>query len=147
MILNTTIRLAEPSDLSKIFEIEKQFGLDAFSKVTFKRQLGNSFFCILEVEGVFAGYYLGLTNSMWASVRLYSIAVDTVFQGRGFVKLLLTDFTEKVRKRGYSYIKLEVAEHNPARHLYEKLGYKQVDTIEDYYADGSAAQVMRLDLY
>lgn len=146
MILNTTIRIAEPSDLEKIFEIEKQFGLDAFSRGTFKRQLGNLFFCVLEVEGVLAGYYIGLTNSMWASVRLYSIAVDPVFQGRGFGKMMLADLKEKANRRGYSYIKLEVAEHNTARHLYESLGYRQVDFVEKYYADGGSAIVMRLDL-
>jgi ribosomal-protein-alanine N-acetyltransferase len=146
VILHTKIRLAEASDLPNIFEIEKQFGLDAFSKNVFKRQVGNSFFCVLEVEGVVAGYYLGLTNSMWASVRLYSIAVDPAFQNRGYGKMLLENFTEKSRKRGYSYIKLEVAEHNPARHLYESLGYRQVDFIEDYYADGGPAIIMRLDL-
>ena len=54
---------------------------------------------------------------------------------------------QRGRARGVATIFLDVSERNvPARHLYERAGYREVGRRRRYYADGADALLMRLDL-
>jgi len=125
--------------------IEAQFGEEAFERRIFRRQLGMPTFCVLEAEGIVVGYYLALTRTNWGKIRLYSIAVDPAMHKRGFGALMMQDLISKSFSRGYVSISLEVAEDNPARHMYENFGFKQIDILENYYANGNPAIKMELE--
>lgn len=67
-------------------------------------------------------------------VRIYSLAVDQGFRGRGLGAALI----ESVSRRTRLAISLEVRLDNaPARALYERLGFTAGETLPGYYADGA----------
>jgi len=81
------------------------------------------------------------------SGRLYSIAVDGAYRGRGLGKLLLTSCLEALKAEGIGTLYLEVYTENlSAVSLYEKLGFKKVRRLVDYYGQGQDGWKMRLDL-
>jgi ribosomal protein S18 acetylase RimI-like enzyme len=55
-----------------------------------------------------------------------SISVDRDYRGQGVGSALLKEVEIKAKGFGYKSISLSVDPNNPARRLYEKLGYKKV---------------------
>lgn len=54
---------------------------------------------------------------------LFSIVVDQKFRGKGVGKALIQNLEKLAKEFGIEVFHLEVYEGNPARHLYEKLGF------------------------
>lgn len=54
---------------------------------------------------------------------LFSIVVDQKFRGRGVGKTLIQNLEKLAKDFGIEVFYLEVYEGNPAKHLYEKLGF------------------------
>lgn len=54
---------------------------------------------------------------------LFSIVVDQKFRGKGVGKELIQNLEKLAKGFGIEIFHLEVYEGNPARHLYEKLGF------------------------
>jgi [ribosomal protein S18]-alanine N-acetyltransferase len=76
-----------------------------------------------------------------------TVAVRADRQGSGLGRRLVEDLLDEARRRGCSQVLLEVREGNdPARHLYELLGFEQVAVRRGYYGAGQDALVMRLRL-
>ena len=66
------------------------------------------------------------------AARILSIAVHPDAQGRGLGKLLMNQGLGYLREQGVSCIRLEVRPDNaPARHIYEKLGFRLVGVVHD----------------
>ena len=71
------------------------------------------------------------------SARLYSLAVDPRFRGRGVGRRLVCSLLDAAASLGVKRIFLEVAEENEAaRRLYERLGFVTVATLPNYYGQG-----------
>lgn len=78
---------------------------------------------------------------------LLRLGVAAQHQRSGLGSALLSAATERARARGCSRMLLEVGRENrAARDMYERLGFEVVATRGRYYADGSDAVVMALDL-
>jgi ribosomal protein S18 acetylase RimI-like enzyme len=79
--------------------------------------------------------------------RLYSLAVDSEFRGRGLGRRLATDALDRLRAEGLRNVILEVEEDNTAAlRLYEKLGFQKTRYLRDYYDQGIHGWKMRCDL-
>lgn len=139
----TMIRTANLGDLESLIAIEKRaFELDRFSRRTFRYLLSkaNAITIIDEVDGKVAGYAMLLFNTGTSLARLYSLAVDPDWQGKGIGRALMQAMEETALARGFVTMRLEVrADSKNARTLYESQGYRQIGTVESYYEDGMQA--------
>jgi len=67
--------------------------------------------------------------------QILSLAVDEKARGCGVGTELLKCGMDYLKEEGIPKVKLEVRTDNyPARHIYEKLGFKRIDTMEDAQA-------------
>ena len=64
---------------------------------------------------------------------LFNIAIVPSHQGNGLGKLLLNELITRLKEKGVQTLWLEVRESNPARFLYEKIGFNEVDIRKNYY--------------
>lgn len=74
-----------------------------------------------------------------------SIAVEPTSRGRGVGEALLRELVRIARVRGVGAVSLSVEPDNPARHLYEKVGFEPVAPGAPD-VDPAASLTMRLDL-
>jgi ribosomal protein S18 acetylase RimI-like enzyme len=68
-----------------------------------------------------------------------AVAVAEACRGRGVGARLMEELAEQVRAAGYEQLSLSVDTENPARHLYDRLGY--VTVFED---EGGARMILDL---
>ena len=99
------------------------------------------------------GKIIGFSVSRIAAdeAEILSIAVSPRHRGRGLSNTLLLTHLGHLASRGVRTVFLEVEENNqPARRLYERLGFAVVGRRENYYRQGGAeatnALMMRRDL-
>lgn len=79
--------------------------------------------------------------------RLYSVAVDPAWRGRGWGRRIIAALARRARGRDCSILSLEVRTGNaPARRLYEELGFHPAGSLPRYYADGADGMRYRLAL-
>lgn len=84
-------------------------------------------------RGVLAAAAIALMRRGGRTARIYSLAVDPGFRGRGLGAALV----ESIARRTGLGLSLEVRKDNaPARALYERLGFTPGETLRDYYAIG-----------
>ncbi len=81
-----------------------------------------------------------------AFVNVDVMAVDTAFRRHGLGKALMDKCEESANQAGARMMTLQVVEYNePAKKLYESLGYNVIERTENYYLDHSAAlQMLKL---
>lgn len=95
---------------------------------------------VLTVRERVAGYSLVAFRKGSTRARLYSIALDPAFQGRGLGRALLGAAERAAEARGATSMRLEVRRGNArALYLYEKAGYCRFAVVPDYYEDGATA--------
>lgn len=79
--------------------------------------------------------------------RLYSIAVEPEFRGKGLGKSLLAECLDVLRRENVSACMLEVDDRNKyAIALYQKAGFKKIRLLPHYYGQGNHGWKMRLNL-
>jgi len=61
------------------------------------------------------------------------IAVDESMRGQGIGERLITQAETELKNRGYSSLTLAVAKGNPAKHLYDRVGFKKVSMTNNLY--------------
>jgi ribosomal protein S18 acetylase RimI-like enzyme len=137
------LRLAMKKDLQALVALENIcFNYDQMSRRSFRWMLtkAHSIIQVIEHKSEIVGYGLVLINKGTSLARLYSIALHPKHQGRGLSKPLLQSLELQSLDEGCAYLRLEVKANNkPAIALYEKLGYLQFNSKEDYYQDGEKA--------
>jgi len=135
----TTVRQALRSDLPELLRLEESsFQTDRLSRRSFGRWIGrsNCVFLVCEENTALCGYVLVLLRRGTRLARLYSLAVDSAFRGRGLAARLVSQAEVEARDAGALYMRLEVASNNQgAIELYRKLGYLQFGLYRDYYED------------
>lgn len=137
---NTIIRPATVDDLEAILDIEQRaFRKDRFGKRQYVYLLtkANSTVLLLKTGKSVIGNAVMIWRRNSKTGRLYNIAVDPGFQGRGMGAILLEACEEECRKRNCSTISLEVRSDNKgAVRFYRNRGYETKQMLRRYYLDG-----------
>ena len=111
----------EECDIDRLYEIEQAAHLVPWSLGILK---------LVEKEQVL-GFVI--CQTVLDEATLFNIAIDPAQQGKGYGSFLLQGLMDKLKEKGIQTLWLEVRESNPARFLYEKLGFNEVDIRKNYY--------------
>ena len=122
----------DDNDFERLYEIERQAHLIPWSFGTLKNNQGERY---LNLKLVKNNQIIGfvICQSVLDEATLFNIAVEPTRQGKGMGELLLRELMTRLTERAVKTLWLEVRESNPARHLYEKLGFNEVDIRKNYY--------------
>ena len=140
-------REAEPRDLEGVAEVEEEcFDEETrYPRWLFEEYLRlGAVFRVAPCNGVLVGYVVARLEG--SECHVDSIAVKPGFRGRGIGTRLLSEALEECKKRGARAAYLEVDVENPAVKLYEKLGFRIVGVVKNYYGIGRNAYVMYREL-
>jgi ribosomal-protein-alanine acetyltransferase len=133
------IRTSVPDDLDALVAIENRaFVIDRFSRRSFRYLLtkANAETLVDERDGKVCGYAMLLFNVGTSLARLYSLAIDPEYQGKGVGHELITAAEQVAIERNCITLRLEIRKDNiPSISFFKKHGYKQFDVLEDYYED------------
>ena len=140
---SSTIRPATVSDLDIIDAIEAaSFALDRFPRRNLRRMLisGRTRFWLALCKDEPAGY-AGVSFRKGSRVaRLYTLAVLPGFKGQGIGEALIEAGIAAAHRADCRCMRLEVRESNqPARKLYERLGFRLLSRLSSSYEDGETA--------
>ena len=143
------IRAATTADLAGLSELEATlFGPLAWSTAAVEAELtgpGRTVTVAEDADGGVAGYVVTVLVGRVADLLRIGVRAD--HQRRGLAGILLTGALEQARAAGAERVMLEVSDLNaPALALYAGHGFSTLDRRRGYYADGSDALVMHLDL-
>jgi ribosomal-protein-alanine acetyltransferase len=145
-----TVRLARPDDLDQLAGIEQAaFSGDRLSRRSLRALISTptADLLVASVGDRVAGYTLVLRRSSSRIARLYSLAVDRDWAGRGIGAALLAAAENAARAAGSAALRLEVrADNARALRLYRRNGYRPIGARENYYEDGATALRFERDL-
>ena len=134
-------------DLESLLALEERcFVTDRLSRRSFRHWINtdNRAFIVATLDGHLAGYVLVIYHAGTRLARLYSLATDTQFRGRGIASQLIAASEQAASTSGRFFMRLEVgSENHAAIRLYESLGYQRFGVYEDYYEDHSDALRMQ----
>lgn len=120
--------------VAAVAEMERQCFSDPWSEKSVASELDNplSLWLIAEVDGVVAGY-VG-SQTVLDSADMMNLAVSPSFRRQGIGERLVNCLTEELKEKGVKTLLLEVRVSNePAKELYQKLGFEIVGKRPRYY--------------
>ncbi|RLF16495.1 MAG: ribosomal-protein-alanine N-acetyltransferase [Thermoprotei archaeon] len=142
--LEIILRQVTASDIPEIYQIEKLSFKDPYppSLLETLAILSNDTFIVAEYDKHVVGYVIGTLR--WDVVgHIINIAIHPDFRRKGIGEVLMKEVMKALKKKGATMFRLEVRISNiPAQCLYEKLGFRKVGVIPNYYSDGEACYVM-----
>ncbi|OOF63520.1 ribosomal protein S18-alanine N-acetyltransferase [Rodentibacter pneumotropicus] len=122
----------EECDFERLYEIEQQAHLMPWSLGTLKNNQGDRYLNLkLVKDNQIIGF--AICQLVLDEATLFNIAIEPVMQGKGLGTFLLQELMERLKGKGSQTLWLEVRESNPARWLYEKHGFNEVDIRKNYY--------------
>ncbi len=135
--------LLTKSDLPKILQLYKDNFADGWNKAMLESAFDTNRFIAL---GAFENQNLiGLITCSMAidDADIEGVVVAKEFRLKGYAQILLTELENLLNEKDVKKIFLEVRESNiPARTLYQKNGYKEINKRKKYYSDGENAVIM-----
>ena len=129
-----TIIAMNESHIAQVAALEKLCFSDPWSENSVASELKNPLSCwlVAEEDGVVAGY-VGSQTVMDES-DMMNVAVHPDYRRKGIAEALVAELVEALKKRESHCLTLEVrASNEPAKALYEKLGFTQVGLRKSYY--------------
>ena len=128
------IVLMKPEHVAPIAEIEKLCFNDPWSEKSIASELDNRLsLWLVALEDDRVTGYVG-SQSVLGETDMMNVAVHPDFRRRGIAEALVVKLVEELKVRGNHSLMLEVRVSNePARTLYEKLGFQQVGLRKNYY--------------
>jgi len=88
---------------------------------------------LVALEGDRVTGYVG-SQSVLGESDMMNVAVHPEFRRKGIAEKLVLELVRQLKERGNYCLTLEVrASNDPARRLYEKLGFQQVGLRKNYY--------------
>ncbi len=139
VLIMSIISQIEACDFERLYEIEQQAHLVPWSLGTLKNNQGERYLNLKLIENnQIIGF--AICQTVLDEANLFNIAILPTYQGCGFGKLLLGELIFQLKERGVQTLWLEVRESNPARFLYEKIGFNEVDIRKNYYPKPSGGR-------
>ena len=120
--------------VSAVAQLEKLCFSDPWSEKSVASELTNplALWLVAEDNESTVGY-VG-SQTVLDETDMMNIAVDPDFRRQGIAEMLVNALVEALRVRGSHCLTLEVrASNDPAKQLYEKLGFQQVGIRKNYY--------------
>jgi ribosomal-protein-alanine N-acetyltransferase len=142
--LPITVREFGMPDIRRVMEIEENSFLegDAALYLDLYEEWPRGFLVAEHEDRVIGFAVLVLTPE--GDGRIFAIAVDSNYRGRGVGRTLLKAAFNTLRKRKIGFVRLEVRVSNHvAQQLYRSTGFMEIGFIPFYYKDGEGAIVMR----
>lgn len=124
----------QPEHVAAVAEMERQCFSDPWSEKSVASELDNplSLWLIAEADGVVAGY-VG-SQTVLDSADMMNLAVSQDFRRQGIGEQLVNSLTEALAEKDVKTLLLEVRISNePAKQLYQKLGFEIVGKRPRYY--------------
>lgn len=138
------------SNLDELYGIEKQcFEQEAFPKRELAYLLGdyNAIGLAAKVDGEIVGFAIARVDIRRNAPFGHILTVDVTpaCRRRGIAQKLLHEIEAILREKGVKECRLEVREDNfAALSLYQKLGYKEMGTLERYYGDADGLYLKKI---
>lgn len=135
-------------DYEHLFEIEQAAHSVPWSKGTLLNSQGEKYLNLKYSErNQIIGF--AISQIILDEATLFNIAIDPNYQGKGYGKRLLSELILQLKDKGVATLWLEVRESNPARQLYDSLGFNEVDIRKNYYPtpDGGRENAVVMALY
>ena len=128
------IVLMKPEHVAAIAEIEKLCFNDPWSERSIASELDNRLsLWLVALDGERVVAYVG-SQSVLGETDMMNIAVHPDYRRQGIAEALVVSLVEALKDQGNHSLMLEVRVSNePARKLYEKLGFTQVGLRKNYY--------------
>ena len=120
--------------VTQVAELEKRCFPDPWSERSIASELSNqlALWLVAEDNGVVAGY-IG-SQTVPDESDMMNVAVHPNYRRRGIAEALVNTLCDALKERGSVSLTLEVrASNEPAKALYEKLGFEQVGRRPNYY--------------
>ena len=118
----------------QIAELEKICFSDPWSEKSIASELDSRLsLWLVAMDGETVVGYVG-SQSVLGETDMMNIAVSPNYRRQGIAEKLVVELIEKLREKGNHSLMLEVRSSNdPAKNLYEKLGFEQVGRRKNYY--------------
>lgn len=127
-----TVLPFQTEDFPRLYDIEQQAHLVPWSFGTLKNNQGERYLNLKLVEdGQIVGF--AICQTVLDEATLFNVAILPEKQGKGFGTYLLQVLMDALKEKQIQTLWLEVRASNPARFLYEKLGFNEVDVRKNYY--------------
>lgn len=142
--LTVRVRQFEKADINQVLEIEVASFLEGDAPLYLElHEEWPQGFLVAELKGTVIGFIV-LVLTPEGEGRIFALAIDARYRGRGVGRTLLKAAFNILRKRKIGYMRLEVRLSNHvAQQLYRSTGFMEVGLVPYYYKDGEAAIVMR----
>jgi ribosomal-protein-alanine N-acetyltransferase len=142
--LTVRVRQFEKADINQVLEIEVASFLEGDAPLYLElHEEWPQGFLVAELEGTVIGFIV-LVLTPEGEGRIFALAIDARYRGRGVGRTLLKAAFNILRKQKIGYMRLEVRLSNHvAQQLYRSTGFMEVGLVPYYYKDGEAAIVMR----
>ena len=118
----------------QVAALEKVCFSDPWSENSVASELENPLSCwLVALDGETVAGYVG-SQTVMDETDMMNIAVHPDFRRQGVARALILALIGELKKRGSRCLTLEVrASNDPARALYESLGFAHVGTRRNYY--------------
>ncbi|PSP55131.1 N-acetyltransferase [Halobacteriales archaeon QS_1_67_19] len=138
------IRPAAPADRERLRELQRHLREPNPALLDYAVS-GPPLALVSVADGRPVGYLVAFHDGETAYVA--EIAVAPTHRREGRARRLLGAAFDRLREAGCSAVRLTVhPDDDPARSLYQSLGFAEVDRRRDYYEDGREGIVMARDL-
>lgn len=134
----TFVRSPRPEDLERVSRIADSSLKEDYDRELFYHlyEAKNSIFKVAQNESRIIGFICGARGEQH-SMRILMLAVKREYRRRGVGSSLIESFLGDCMIQSIKRVELEVRPTNiPAQRFYERWGFQQVGTIEDFYTDG-----------
>ena len=121
--------------VAQVAAIETEcFGRDAWSEKSVASELENKLaLWLVALDGDTVAGYVG-SQTVMDETDMMNVAVTAAYRRRGIAEELVKELVEQLKRIGSHSLTLEVrASNEPARKLYDKMGFQQVGLRKNYY--------------
>jgi ribosomal protein S18 acetylase RimI-like enzyme len=139
--MNIDIRTATEKDLDFLLEVRRQalqtYALETWGRWDETRQrtylvgrLDSAIIQIIQGDGVDIGMLA--VEERADEIFIENVVLLPAYQNRGIGTQLVTETLQKARSKGFP-VRLQVLKVNPARRLYDRLGFRVIEETDTHY--------------